>query len=214
VQLQEALVKSSRWEAWVELIELFTGLFLLAFLQFHLLAVSTIILGPATFNRDAAFLDEYYLSYIGIPLVILAILVHGLVALRKAPWRFRELTVFLQHSRRLAHLDTWAWFVQILTGMAVLVLAAIHIWNTLSTWPIAAAKSALRIQASGFSNLLLLLLVAEIHAMVGLYRILVKWSWIHRQKFTKWLVYATVGFVALGLVSLLVFYFIDVKGLA
>ncbi|MBW1990892.1 MAG: succinate dehydrogenase [Deltaproteobacteria bacterium] len=214
MQLQEALVKSSRWEAWVELIELFTGLFLLAFLQFHLLAVSTIILGPATFNRDAAFLDEYYLSYIGIPLVILAILVHGLVALRKAPWRFRELTVFLQHSRRLAHLDTWAWFVQILTGMAVLVLAAIHIWNTLSTWPIAAAKSALRIQASGFSNLLLLLLVAEIHAMVGLYRILVKWSWIHRQKFTKWLVYATVGFVALGLVSLLVFYFIDVKGLA
>ena len=198
----------------MELIELFTGLFLLVFLQFHLFAVSTIILGPAAFNRDSALLDEYYISYIGIPLVILAIVVHGLVALRKAPWRYKELAIFIQHSRRLAHLDTWAWLIQILTGMAVLILAAIHIWITLSTWPIAAAKSALRVQSGGFSNLFLLLFIAEIHAMVGLYRILVKWSWIHRQKFTRWLVYATVGFVALGFVALLVFYFLDVKGLA
>jgi fumarate reductase subunit C len=198
----------------MELIELFTGLFLLVFLQFHLFAVSTIILGPAAFNRDSALLDEYYISYIGIPLVILAIIVHGLVALRKAPWHYKEMTIFIQHSRRLAHLDTWAWLVQILTGMTVLVLATIHVWNTLSTWPIAAAKSALRVQSGGFSILFLLLLVAEIHAMVGLYRILVKWSWIHRRKFTKWLVYATVAFVAVGFVTLLFFYFLDVKGLA
>jgi fumarate reductase subunit C len=197
----------------MELIELFTGLFLLIFLQFHLFAVSTIILGPAAFDRDALMLDKYYLSYIGIPLVILAILVHGLVALRKAPWRYREMAIFIQHSRRLAHLDTWAWFVQIITGMTVLILATIHIWNTLSTWPIEAAKSALRIQSGSFSNLFLLLLIAEIHAMVGLYRILVKWSWIHRQKFTRWLVYATMGFVAIGFFALLVFYFLDIKGL-
>jgi fumarate reductase subunit C len=197
----------------MELIELATGLFLLVFLQFHVFAVSTIILGPAAFNRDAALMDEYLISYVGIPLVILAIIVHGLVALRKAPWRYQEMAIFIQHSRRLAHLDTWAWFVQILTGMAVLVLASIHIWNTLSTWPIEAATSALRVQSGGFSNLFLLLLIAEIHAMVGLYRILVKWSWVHRQKFTKYLVYATMGFVALGFIALLVFYFLDVKGL-
>ena len=52
----------------------------------------------------------------GIPLVILAIVVHGLVAMRKAPWQFQEARVFLQHSQRLAHLDTWAWLVQIITG--------------------------------------------------------------------------------------------------
>jgi fumarate reductase subunit C len=214
VYLQETLAKSPRREAWMELIELATGLFLLVFLQFHLFAVSTIILGPAAFNRDAALMDEYFISYIGIPLVILAIFVHALVALRKAPWRYREVAIFIQHSRRLAHLDTWAWLVQILTGMAMLSLAAIHIWNTLSTWPIEAATSALRVQSGGFSNLFLLLIIAEVHAMLGLYRILVKWSWIHRQRFTKYLVYATVGFVALGFVALLVFYFLDVKGLA
>ncbi len=210
--LQKTLAKSPRWEAILELVELGTGLLLLGFLQFHVLAVSTIILGPATFNRDSAWLDEHYLSYIGIPLVILAILVHGLVALRKAPWKFQEMRVFVQHSRRLEHLDTWAWLVQIVTGMAILILAAPHIWTTLSTWPIEAAKSAARVQSGSFSLLLMLLLVAEIHAMVGLYRILVKWSWIHRRKFTTYLVYATMFFVAWGFIALVVFYFR--KGLA
>lgn len=209
--LQKTLAKSPRWEAGTELVELFTGLFLLGFLQFHLFAVSSIILGQETFNRDSHFLDEYYISYIGIPLVILAILVHGLAAMRKAPWRVEEMRIFLQHSRRLQHLDTWAWLAQILTGLGVLVLSAIHIWSTLSTWPIEAAKSALRVQSGHFSLLLALLVLAEIHAMLGLYRILVKWSWVHRQKFTKYLVYATLGLVALGFVALVVFYFTSVK---
>ena len=213
--LQKLLAKSPRLEALTELVELGTGLLLLGFLQFHLFAVSSIILGPAAFNRDSARMDEYYLSYVGIPIVMLAIVVHGLVALRKAPWRFQEMRVFLQHSRRLAHLDTWAWLVQIVTGLIVLVLAVTHICSVLLTWPIAAATSAARIQGGYFSTFILLLLAAEIHAMVGLYRILVKWSWIHRHKFTSYLLYATIGFVGLGFITLLVFYFRHIpKGLS
>jgi fumarate reductase subunit C len=198
----------------MELVELGTGLLLLLFLQFHLLAVSSILLGADAFNRDSQFLDEYYLSYIGIPLVILAILVHGLAAMRKAPWKFLEARVLWQHSRRLAHLDTWLWAVQILTGLAVLLLAVIHIWSALLTWPIAAKFSALRVQEGYFSLLFFLLLVAEIHAMVGLYRILVKWGWWHRSRFTLYLLYTTAFFVILGLIALLCFYFLNVKGLS
>jgi fumarate reductase subunit C len=215
VILQKLLAKSPRLEARLELLELATGLLLLSFLQFHLFAVSSIILGVDAFNRDSARMDEYYLSYVGIPIIILAIIVHGLVALRKAPWRFQEMRVFVQHSRRLAHLDTWAWGVQILTGLIVLVLATIHIWSVLITWPISAATSAARIQGGYFSNFVLLVLAAEIHAMIGLYRILVKWSWVHRRKFTAYLVYATIGFVGLGFLTLLVFYFRNIpKGLS
>ena len=207
MNLQQILAKSPRREAWIELFELGTGLLLLGFIQFHLLAVSSIIFGAAAFNRDSARMDEYYLSYVGIPLIILAILAHGLLAMRKAPWKFQEMRVFLQHSRRLAHLDTWAWGVQIVTGLIILVLAAIHIAQVLQTWPIEAATSAARIQGGCFSHFVLLLLVAEIHAMVGLYRILVKWGWFHRKKFTLYLVYATIGFVGLGFITLLFFYF-------
>jgi fumarate reductase subunit C len=199
----------------MELFELGTGLLLLGFLQFHLLAVSSIIFGAAAFNRDSARMDEYYISYVGIPLVILAILAHGLLAMRKAPWKFQEMRVYLQHSRRLAHLDTWAWGVQIVTGLIILVLAAIHVWSVLLTWPIEAASSAARIQGGYFSSFVLLLLTAEIHAMVGLYRILVKWGWFHRKKFTPYLVYATIGFVGLGFITLLFFYFRHIaKGLS
>jgi succinate dehydrogenase/fumarate reductase cytochrome b subunit len=129
VILQKLLAKSPRLEARLELLELATGLMLFGFLQFHMFAVSSIILGVDAFNRDSARMDEYYLSYIGIPLIILALLVHGLVALRKAPWKIQEMRVFMQHSRRLAHLDTWAWGVQIVTAMIILVLAATHIWS-------------------------------------------------------------------------------------
>jgi fumarate reductase subunit C len=215
VILQKLLAKSPRLEARIELLELATGLILFGFLQFHMFALSSIIFSVDAFNRDSARMDAYYISYIGIPIIILAILVHGLVAMRKAPWKFQEVRVYMQHSRRLAHLDTWAWGVQILTGLIILVLAAIHIWTVLDTWPIEAATSAARIQGGYFSNFVLLILAAEIHAMVGLYRILVKWSWIHRRKFTSYLVYATIGFVGLGFLTLLFFYLRHIpKGLS
>jgi fumarate reductase subunit C len=215
VNLQKVLAKSPRLEAWMELLELMTGLLLFCFVQFHLLAVSSIIFSVDAFNRDSARLDEYYISYVGIPLVILAILAHGLLAMRKAPWKFQELRVFVQHARRLAHLDTWAWGVQIVTGLIILVLAATHIWSVLFTWPINAATSAARVQGGYFSSFFLLLLTAEIHAMVGLYRILVKWSWFNRKSFTSYLVYSTIGFVALGFLTLLFFYFRHIaKGLS
>jgi fumarate reductase subunit C len=198
----------------MELVELGTGLFLLVFLQFHLLAVSSIILGADAFNKDSRFLDEYYLSYLGIPLVILAILVHGVAAMRKAPWRFQEARVVYQHSRRLVHLDTWLWVVQILTGGAVLILAAIHVWSTLITWPIAAKTSALRVQGGYFTFYLVLLAVAEVHAMAGLYRILVKWGWWHRSRFTTYLVFITAFFVVLGFIALIFFFVLNVKGLS
>ena len=205
--LQRLQVKSPRFEALTELVQLVTGLFLLAFIQVHLFAVSTIIISAKSFNDYSAKLEHYYLAQVGIPLVILAIIIHGLVAMRKAPWNIQEARVLFQHSKRLAHLDTWLWVVQILTGFMILVLAASHIASVFATWPIDAATSVKRVQGGYFTFFVLLILAGEIHGMVGLYRILVKWSWIQRKKFTKLLVYATVFFVALGLVTLCVLYF-------
>ncbi len=212
--LQKTMAKSPRWEALMELVELGTGLFLLVFLQFHLLAVSSIILGPDAFHQDTALMEKYYFAQIGIPLVILAILVHGLVALRKAPWNFQEARIYYQHSRRLTHLDTWLWLVQIVTGMAVLILAVIHIWSVLPHSSISPATSATRVQGGYFPFYLFLLLVAEVHAIAGLYRILVKWGWWHRSRFTTYLVFITAFFVVLGLIALIFFSVLNVKGLS
>jgi fumarate reductase subunit C len=191
----------------MEMVELGTGLFLLGFIQVHLFAVSAVIFSAHNFDAYSEKLEQLYLAQVGIPLVILAILIHGLVAMRKAPWNIQEARVLFQHSKRLAHLDTWLWVVQIVTGLMILVLAFSHISSVFATWPIKAATSAARVK-SGYVNLFALLIVAmELHAMAGLYRILVKWSWIQRKKFAKLLVYATAFFVALGFVTLFVLYF-------
>jgi len=101
VILQNLLAKSPRLEARLELLELATGLMLFGFLQFHLFAVSSIILGVDAFNRDSARMDEYYLSHTGVPLIVLAHLYHGRVSMRKAPWQAQEMRVLVQHSRLL-----------------------------------------------------------------------------------------------------------------
>ncbi|MBW1916616.1 MAG: succinate dehydrogenase [Deltaproteobacteria bacterium] len=210
--LQKTLTKSPRLEAWVELLELTSGLFLLLFLQFHIIAVSYIIFGPEAFDQKSAAMDAYYLSYIGIPLIIIAIIGHGIIALRKAPWRFQEMQIVWQHSRRLAHIDTWFWVVQIVTGMAILILATVHIVIGLKDWPIEAVRAAAHVQSPQFLVYLLLLVVAETHAMVGLYRIFVKWGWLPRRQVARYLIYIGIFFVTLGMVALLVFLFLVSAG--
>ena len=212
--LQKILAKSPRAEAWMELLELISGLFLALFVQLHILALSNIILGAAAFDHKSHQMDDIYLSHVSIFLVIVAILGHGLVAMRKAPWRVQEARIVWQHSQRLAHGETWYWVVQIVTGCAVLVLAAVHISAVLTDWPITAAKSAGHVQSGvTFLFYLILLAVAEVHAFLGLYRIFIKWGWWPRRPIFKYLVYIAGAFAALAVVTLLVFFmFISAGG--
>lgn len=203
--VQRVLTKSPRLEAWMELAEMLSGLFLALFIQVHILAVANILFGAEAFNRKSAQMDEYYLSYLAIVLVCLAIIGHGLLALRKAPWRVQEAQIVWRHTRLLRHDETWYWLVQIVTGLAVLVLAVIHLTGVLTTWPIEAARSAARVQAGGFIFYLILLGIAEIHAFLGVYRIFIKWGWWPRRTIFKYLVYLALGFSTLGVFTLFVF---------
>jgi fumarate reductase subunit C len=136
-----------------------------------------------------------------------AILGHGLLAMRKAPWRFQEAQIVWRHSKLLNHDETWYWLVQIVTGLAVLVLAVIHIAGVLTDWPIQAVKSAARVQSGGFIFYLILIGIAEIHAFLGVYRIFIKWGWWPRKPIFKYLVFIAIAFSTLGVFTLFVFLF-------
>ena len=41
--------------------------------------------------------------------------------------------------------DSWTWLVQVVSGMAILLLASIHFWVVLTTWPIEASLSIHRV---------------------------------------------------------------------
>ncbi len=204
--LQKTLTKSPRAEAWMELLELISGLSLALFVQLHILALSNIILGAGAFDHKSQQMDDIYLSHVSIFLVIVGILGHGLLAMRKAPWRVQEVQIVWQHTKRLAHPETWYWLVQIVTGCAVLVLAAVHITGVLLDWPITAAKSAGHVQSGVyFPFYLILLAVAEVHAFLGVYRIFIKWGWWPRKPIAKYLSYIALGFITLAVITLLVF---------
>ncbi len=206
--VQKTLTRNPKFDLLADLAELATGLFLALFLWTHMLFVSTIIFGTRLFNLVPAILDPYYISHAGIAFVIFAILLHVVVAGRRVPLKVQEQRIIWQHMRKINHKDSWIWLVQIGTGAAIGILASIHIWAVLSDWPIDAAKSALRIKGPYFWFYVALLLVGEFHASIGVYRQCLKWGFFQREKASKALSKITMIMLALGIISLLVFYFI------
>lgn len=178
--LQKTLTKSNKTDLYLDLVELASGLLLVGFLWTHMLFVSTILISQDTFNMLSEFLDKYYLSYVGVPFIIVVALFHFVIAGRRIPTRMQEQRIVWQHAKMLRHTDTWTWVFQAITGMAILVLAGIHVWLVTTGWPIRAVSSVQRIEAFWWFYLLLLIL-GEYHAGFGIYRQFVKWGWFPRK---------------------------------
>ncbi len=205
---QKLVGRCTKADAYIDVAELATGITLVGFVWTHMLFVSSVLFGTGMFNNVPAILDATGISYVGIFIVLVAILVHMAAAGRRIPIRWSDQQIVWSHARRLGHKDTWTWLFQVVTGILVLILASIHIWAVLSGWPINAHNSASRVQGGYFWLYLLLLGVAEIHAGVGVYRMFVKWGWIPRQKVSRVLLFVTCVIVGLGIASLLVLMFL------
>ncbi|WP_207061624.1 fumarate reductase cytochrome b subunit [Motiliproteus sp. SC1-56] len=211
---------AARLDLWQSL----SGFLLALFLWAHLLLVSSILLGKeamawVTRAMEGAFLSPHGEGYPVIVSVIalaitLLVVVHALLAMRKLPsnWhQYRE----LRHSQQLLdHADTRQWSLQALTGVIILFLVPAHLF-TMFALPetIGPEGSAMRIVAGGFWILYLpLLLVAELHGAIGLYRLAIKWNLFPsrdprrtrlRLQRLKWA--ASGLFILLGLATLAVF---------
>lgn len=210
---QKIFGKNPKADVYMDVAETITGIFLVGFVWTHMLFVSSILFGTSMFNNVPAILDATGISYVGIFFVIIGILLHMLVAGRRIPARFNDQRIIWQHTKRLGHKDTWTWLLQIGTGVAILILASIHVWAVLAGWPINASNSARRVQENYFFFYMLLLALAELHIGVGVYRIFIKWVWIPRLRVSRILTLVTLCIVGLGFASLLVLnFFIKVGG--
>ena len=206
LSLQETLTRWPRLAAIVDVMEAASGLALAVFLWMHMALVGSILLGKASFNAIPRFLDGTHLSVAGIPLLVAVFFVHALLAGRKLPGGYREQRILWSHARRLRHRDTWAWFAQAVSGMGLLIFAGIHLWIILTTWPIEASVSASRVaQLHYLAFYLVLLVLGEVHAGIGLYRLAIKWGWPPRRPARAVLEVFGIALVGLGLVALYVF---------
>lgn len=201
---------SLRTAAYLDFLQMLTGVGLILFMWSHMILVASINLGAGTMNALARFLEDTYMAQTGGPLIGVTFLVHFILAARKLPFRSQEQKAIWEHSRRLHHLDTWLWVVQAGTAMLILIMGSIHIWTILTDLPITAAKSAARIQGGFWLVFYILLLpMIELHVGIGFYRIGVKWGIITRSNrpfYKRFENLLTLFFVIIGAVTLFTFY--------
>jgi fumarate reductase subunit C len=207
--------RGSRTAAYLDFLQMLTGVGLIFFMWSHMILVASVNLGAEAMNSLARFLEDTYLAQTGGPMLAVVFLVHFILAARKLPFRSMEQREIWAHSKRLRHLDTWLWVVQALTAMIILIMGSVHIWTVLTNLPITAAKSAARIQGGFWLVFYIILLpLVELHVGIGFYRIGVKWGWITRARrpfFKRFENLLTLGFLIIGAVTLYSFYTLVVK---
>jgi fumarate reductase subunit C len=209
----------SAWPARLDVLQSTTGLLLGLFMWVHMLFVASILLGPDAMWAVARFFEGYFFFGRAVPgavaalvaVVILLVVVHAALALRKFPADYRQYRAFRTHMAGFRHGDTTLWAWQVATGFALFFLASVHLYGMLMhPGKIGPYESADRVWSDLMWPLYLVMLFAvEVHAGVGLYRLALKWGWLatndaaatrRRLRTAKWLL--TASFLALGLAAL------------
>lgn len=205
--------QSSLLSGWLDWLQMLSGLALALFVLAHMCFVGSILFGAGALNAVAVFFEDTGLAQVGGPFLFLLLLFHGLLAARKMPFTTKSQILFWRQARMMRHRDTWFWVVQVVSGLLILVLGSIHMWNILSDLPITAAKGAAELQNGLWLFFYLLLIpAAALHACIGLYRIGVKWGVVTRATRNKILkyIYIIMGlYLAVELLNMLRFYFLQ-----
>jgi len=202
----------------MDMIQGATGAFLVLFMWVHMFMVSSILLGKDAmywiarmFEGEPIFGQPYPVLVSGFAVFILAlIIIHAFLALRRFPNSAGQYHTIHQHMGRLKHSDTTLWYVQVITGFAMFFLASIHLYQ-LITHPadIGPYASADRVWGWMWPVYLILLFAVELHAGIGIYRLVVKWGLFlgdnpkrnrHRLYVLKWVL--TAFFLTLGVLTL------------
>lgn len=211
--------RPSAWPARLDLLQSATGLLLVLFMAGHGLFVASILISPEAMYRVTKAFEGVGLFGRPFPLlvslaalgVLLLFALHAGLALRKFPGSFRQYRMLHRQRRALQHRDTTLWVVQLYTGFALLFLGSAHlIMMMMNPAEIGPFASADRTWSGMWSIGLLLLLAVEVHAGVGLYRLVVKWIGLRqspgmalsRPTIGRLIALATFGFILLGLLSL------------
>lgn len=215
----QASTRRSRWPARLDLLQSGSGLVLALFMWAHMFFVSTILISRDAMWMVTKFMEGYFFFGRSYPVlvsgavatIILLIVGHAFLALRKFPINFRQFLAYRAHMAHMRHEDTTLWFWQALTGFALFFLAPAHLYVMLSRPDrIGPFESSDRVWTDHMWPLYILLLLAvELHAGIGLYRLCMKWGWFAggdpnatRARFKKLKWALTVFFLVLGFATL------------
>ncbi|MCE9680477.1 fumarate reductase cytochrome b subunit [Shewanella sp. AS1] len=180
------------WSARADQVQSATGVLLGCFLLAHLHFESSILLGKEVFYRVVQFLEGgmFTSSGHGMPIVtqifsvfvLFVVVLHAAMALRRFPVQLGQWRALRRNLQVINHKETTIWFWQMITGFILFFLAPVHIFTMITNPEIGPHLSAERVYHDNVWLLYALLLPAVvIHAMVGLYRVAVKWGVVNRR---------------------------------
>jgi len=190
----------------LELVLAISGIGMSLFMIGHTALLSTVLLGADALDTLAEFLEKYYLLHSVVPFLVALFLGHIFLAARKLPVSFSEQAALLRHSRSLKHFYTWAWNVQIITGVLLAMLIAIHLWTILTDLPIEAHKSGGKITGKYLYFDAPFAVLVYTHMSAGLYRISVKWGIFGPAWSNRIIAVWTAAILALSAVIILAFF--------
>jgi fumarate reductase subunit C len=190
----------------IELATSLSGLALALFMISHMGLLFSVLVGKGAFDDLAGFLEGYYLLHAAAPFLILIIIAHIVLTARRAPTTFRQQGALLRSLGQMRHFDTYTWVAQVVSGVAVMALAAIHLWVVLASLPIEAELSGFRVSHHYLWLYIPFLLLIEGHISLGLYRLAVKWGIMERLRAHLILLGYTAVFLGLGFAILASFY--------
>lgn len=202
--------------AYLDWLQMLSGVGLIAFMCMHLVFVGSVILGPGIMNGLSHFFEASGMAQIGGPAIFALLLLHFALAARKIPFATKQQGVMLANARRMQHTDTWLWVVQAVSGMIILIMGSIHLWTVLTDLPITAQKNAMRLQEgwAWIAFYLVFIPLVWAHTGIGFYRIMVKWGIIgneSRAGLKKKDAVVTAAVIGIGLITLLRFLFLSTK---
>jgi fumarate reductase subunit C len=183
IDLVETQQRSKAY-AWCDVLQSVTGLILGIFLFCHMGFTSSILLGKDVFWSLVSFTGGYYIDgvdhlwmhsvFVGV--IFCLVVVHAILALRKFPSNYKAFRIMRGHYKLLRHGDTTWWWIQFITGVLLTGLVFNHMFPMLmNPEDIGPYASGLEVYHSWLWVVYLFLFVTELHGMIGLYRLYMKW---------------------------------------
>lgn len=169
-----------------------SGLILSLFIMGHILFEASILISNEMMYKVTIMFEGYYffgerypgiISFIAAAILVI-IIVHAALALRKFPANYREYKIMKNHTQRMAHEDTSLWMIQVITGFLLFFIASVHVYMMMAQPSnIGPFVSSHRVVQEMMGPLyFLLLLMVILHAFIGLYRLAMKWGFMESKK--------------------------------
>ena len=147
--------RQSKCTARLDVAQSVTGLILGIFLFCHMGFTGSVNFGKDLFANLIATSGGF---------IFLCVIIHMFCALRRFPTSYKKLHDLHSHVKLVHHEDTTLWYVQLITAFALFFLVFPHLMTMLTN-------------PHGFDLYTFIFLVCtELHGMIGLYRLAVKWD--------------------------------------